>query len=616
MSSATVQGLVDYPVKHGRQEKRERMKRKYLFRNRSIVFRLYTQITVILVILFAALLLSNIYSLQVVQNHIVSNSEHTLAIYTESIHNNLDIYAKDLMEVFENQADFARDYGEQYIRSGHEGDYFKEMRLINALKSKMTNNYASDGMFVQIARDERLLTLFGNRINSSNKLALSDFLKHQNWRDIQIQDHKEGQWSIVQVNDVFYLFKCITYGEVSFGTFVQADHLLSRTSREADSASQFMLSGQDGRILTTVSGNVMTITKDLAATEQELGSRYLFVSKPIAEFGHMTNIVAKQSVFSGLKLIQWLIIVLGVASMVVVPLVMRFITKEMLRPILELVRAAKEVEKGQTLFPPPSREYSLEFMKLFHAFQSMVHEITHLKIQSYEEKIEKSRAELKVLQMQIRPHFYLNAISTISSLTYQNRNEEIRRMIQMLSQHLRYMFKAEQMLVSIDEEMGHVENYIRMQEIRYPDQIFYMTDLEAAAGDIRIPQLLIQTFVENCFKHALTYGEMLSIFIRVHMERTADDGAYVQIVIEDNGEGFPQAWLQQFQTSIRAGDEGEHVGIANIHKTLQLLYKQDHLLVLSSGGESSGAKIEIRIPVSNETIPVSISESSMRVGGA
>ena len=77
------------------------------------------------------------------------------------------------------------------------------------------------------------------------------------------------------MNDVFYLFKCITYGEVSFGTFVQADHLLSRTSRDADSASQFMLSGQDGRILTTVSGNVMTRTKDLAATEQELGSRYL-----------------------------------------------------------------------------------------------------------------------------------------------------------------------------------------------------------------------------------------------------------------------------------------------------------------------------------------------------
>ena len=90
------------------------MKGKYSFRNRSIVFRLYTQITVILVILFAALLLSNIYSLQVVQNHIVNNSEHTLAIYAESIHNNLDIYAKDLMEVFENQADFARDYGAIY----------------------------------------------------------------------------------------------------------------------------------------------------------------------------------------------------------------------------------------------------------------------------------------------------------------------------------------------------------------------------------------------------------------------------------------------------------------------------------------------------------------------
>ncbi|WP_248061254.1 sensor histidine kinase [Paenibacillus silvae] len=586
------------------------MQRKHSFRSRSIVFRLYTQITVILVILFAALLLSNIYSLQVVQKNIVSNSEHTLAIYTESIHNNLDIYAKDLMEVFENQADFARDYGEQYASSGHTGDYFKELRLINALKSKMSNNYASDGMFIQIARDERVLTLFGNRINSSNKLALADELKHQNWTEMQVQGNQEGQWSVVEVNHVYYLFKWISYGEVSFGTFVQADHLISLTSREAEPASQFVLSDQDGRILTPMSSQASLAKKDLDMTKQELGNRYLFVSRPIAEFGQITNIVMKQSMFSGLKLIQWLIIGLGAVSIIVVPLVMRFIAKEMLRPILELVKAAKEVEKGQPAFPPPSRAYSVEFMKLFHAFQSMVHEITRLKIQSYEEKIEKSRAELKVLQMQIRPHFYLNAISTISSLTYQHRNEEIRRMIQMLSRHLRYMFRAEQMLVSINEEMNHVENYIRMQEIRYPDQIFYMTDLEPEAGQVRIPQLLLQTFVENCFKHALTYGELLSIFIRVHVERKTDGEMYVHIVIEDNGEGFPEAWLQQTSSSEMTKHEGEHVGIATIRRTLQLLYKQDDLLLLSNGEEAAGAKIDIWIPVPDN----SSAASGMKVG--
>jgi len=581
------------------------MKGRRLSRSRSIVVRLYTQITVILVILFAALLLSNIYSLQIVQKQIVSNSEHTLAIYTESIHNNLDIYAKDLMEVFENQADFARDYSTQYIHSG-EGDYFKEMRLMNALKSKMSNNYASDGMFIQIARDERLLTLFGNRIHSSDKVALFDFLKQQNWQALKLSGDQEVQWSIISVHGTFYLFKFITYEDVSFGTYVQASSLFSLTSSEGEPASSFVLTGQDGSILTTTNTELITTKDRLQTAEQQLGKRYLFVSKPIAEFGEITHMVAKQSIFSGLKLIQWLIIVLGATSIIVVPVVMRFIAKEMLRPILELVRSAKEVEKGKPSFPPPSREYSLEFMKLFHAFQSMVHEITRLKIQSYEERIEKSRAELKVLQMQIRPHFYLNAISTISSLTYQNRNEEIRQMIQMLSRHLRYMFKAELMLVSIDEEMRHVENYIRMQEIRYPDQIFYMTDLEPRAGLVRIPQLLIQTFVENCFKHALTYGELLSIFIRVNMEMIEGE-TYVHIVIEDNGDGFPTAWLQGFQEGTLEGREGEHVGIATIRKTLHLLYKQDDLMLLSNA-ESSGAKIDIRIPVFSELIPVSRSE--------
>ncbi|MGE6573828.1 sensor histidine kinase [Paenibacillus xylanexedens] len=581
------------------------MKGRRLSRSRSIVVRLYTQITVILVILFAALLLSNIYSLQVVQNHIVSNSEHTLAIYSESIHNNLDIYAKDLMEVFENQADFARDYGTQYIDS-EKGDYFKEMRLMNALKSKMSNNYASDGMFIQIARGERLLTLFGNRIHSTDKVALSDFLKQQNWQAFQLSGDQDVKWNTMNVNGTFYLFKFITYEDVSFGTYVQASSLLSLTSSEGEPGSSFVLTSQDGRILTTTNSEVITTKDRLQTAEQQLGKRYLFVSKPIAEFGEITHMVAKQSVFSGLKLIQWLIIVLGATSIIVVPLVMRFIAREMLRPILELVRSAKEVEKGKPSFPPPSREYSLEFMKLFQAFQSMVHEITHLKIQSYEERIEKSRAELKVLQMQIRPHFYLNAISTISSLTYQNRNEEIRQMIQMLSRHLRYMFKAELMLVSIDEEMRHVENYIRMQEIRYPDQIFYMTDVERRADAVRVPQLLIQTFVENCFKHALTYGELLSIFIRVNMEMIAGE-TYVHIVIEDNGDGFPNAWLQGFQEGTLEGREGEHVGVATIRKTLQLLYKQDDLVMLSNA-ESSGAKIDIRIPVLAESIPVSRSE--------
>src|SRR5690554_4714980 len=135
--------------------------------------------------------------------------------------------------------------------------------------------------------------------------------------------------------------------------------------------------------------------------------------------------------------------------------------------------------------------------------------------------------------MQLRPHFFLNAISTVSSLTYHNKNEEIRQLISLLSKHLRYMFRGGWVQVQIQEELQHVDNYIRMQELRFPNRIFYMSDIDPELRHRRLPQYLIQTFVENAFKHALPPSEMLSIFIIVkHISRNRED--FVQIIVEDN----------------------------------------------------------------------------------
>jgi LytS/YehU family sensor histidine kinase len=158
------------------------------------------------------------------------------------------------------------------------------------------------------------------------------------------------------------------------------------------------------------------------------------------------------------------------------------------------------------------------------------------------------------------------------------------------------MFKGGLILVPIQEEIKHVENYIRMQDIRYPDQIFYMTDIDSDAGQIPIPQFLLQTFVENIFKHAMIYGKMLSIFIRASKDML-EDKPCVKIVIEDNGEGFPPHVLQAAGvTPIDPIERSDQVGIANIRRTLQLLYKRDDLLTLSNA-EPSGAKIELWVPI-------------------
>ncbi|WP_405115653.1 histidine kinase [Paenibacillus sp. FSL K6-1217] len=567
-----------------------------MIRTNSIVFKFALQMTVILAILLSILVLSNIYSLEVVRSNALTGSRNTLALYQANIHNNFNNFSKDLIEVFDHNVDAAVNLAGMDENSR----YFKVQQLKNSLQAKIAGDNSSDGMFIRLS-DELVLEQFNRRIPSEDKLALVDFINMHTFSTAPAAP--SGEWKVFQIRGESYLFKYITYSGVSFGTLVKADTLLAMVDRGGNDQNRYVLSDSQGNILAASNISLQEGESTLESLSRQYKRDSLIVSEPIGEFGQMTQMVAKGSLFSGLKLIQWGIALLAVLSVIVVPLVLRFLTRDVLRPILELVKAAKAVEQGQLEYQiPQNTPYSLEFLKLFHALESMVSEIKDLKIQSYEEQIEISRAEIKYLQMQIRPHFFLNAISTITSLTYQHKNEEIRRLIYCLSEHLRYMFRGGLMEVTMEEEIRHTENYIRMQEIRYPEQIFFMIEMQEEARQVPIPQFMIQTFVENTFKHAMFVQELLSIFIRVRMENR-DGSPFVSIVIEDNGAGFASEWLDRPEHEA-AGEDGGRVGIANIRKTLKLLYKREDLLQLSNV-ESTGARVELWIPVNRMDQPIS-----------
>jgi len=559
-------------------------------RTNSIVFKFSLPLTIIVVMLFAVLVLSNVYSLEVVRNNTVDSARNALSLYQANINSYLNAFSKDLTEVFETNADAASDY-EELDESGR---YFRSMQLKKALATKISRNDAGDGLFIRLPGDT-LLVQFNARIDSNEKLPLIDFIGRRDWRPAS--EANVDAWTVLEVQGSHYLFKYMTYSGMTFGTLVNADTLLNMVNRGGNDRNRYVLSDWDGRILTSNDARLASF-RSMDELRTQYHGRYLTVSEPIVEFGSITNIVAKQSVFSKLQMMQWIIALLALASVIVVPLVVRRLAKDILKPVLELARAAKEVEKGQPeLQIEGAARYSMEFTKLLHALQSMVREITDLKIQSYEEQIERSRAEIKYLQMQIRPHFFLNAISTVTSLTYQNKNEEIRSLIAHLSEHLRYMFKGGLSLVPLEDEIKHAVNYIRMQEIRYPEQIFYMLEIKEEAGRTLVPQFIVQTFIENAFKHAMFFGEMLSIYIRAGIE-PLDGMPCTRIVIEDNGGGFPSAWLNG-EASGREPEDGASIGIANVRRTLQLLYKRSDLLELSNI-DPSGARVELRIPATTD----------------
>lgn len=560
-----------------------------MIRTNSLIFKFSLQLTIIVSILIVVLVASNLYSFDVVRNNTLASARNTLSLYQANIHNYLDNFSKDLSEVFVSNADLAGNF--ESLDEGRR--YLATMQFKQSLASKISANEPSDGLFIRLS-DSYLIAQYGNRLDYTEKLKLNDFIIDYNFPSIS--DRKFNEWTIIDIKGDRYLFKYLNYSGMTFGTFVNTDSLLSMVNKGGNDLNHYVLSDQNRNILTSNTPITDSIS-NLNDLHGEFESRYLIITEPISEFGDITNLVAKQSLFSKLKLIQWLIALLALLSVVVVPLVLRKLAKDIVKPVLDLVKAAKEVEKGNPgLEIAESSNYSMEFMKLFHSLQSMVREITELKIQFYEEQIERSRAEIKYLQMQLRPHFYLNAISTVTSLTYQNKNEEIRSLIHHLSEHLRYMFSVGLSVVSAEDEVKHTVNYIRMQEIRYPNQLFFMTEMGDEVRQALIPQLMILTFVENSIKHAIFYGEMLSIFIRVGYEERMGE-LFVKIVIEDNGSGFPSELIS---SGIPAEQEnGTRIGIANVRRTLHLLYKREDLLSLSNVNPS-GARVELWIPAMNQ----------------
>lgn len=218
-------------------------------------------------------------------------------------------------------------------------------------------------------------------------------------------------------------------------------------------------------------------------------------------------------------------------------------------------------------------------------------EIVNLRIQSYEKQIDLQETELRCVRLQIRPHFFLNAMATISSLSQRAKNREIQEYITALSKNIRYMFRSGLHTVALGEEIRHIENYFEMQELNYPNCVFYYIDIPEELEGWRIPQMLIHTVIENEYKYAVAMDQTLTILIRAE-ERVENGERMLCLQIEDDGGGYPGEVLKNFAREAKEDSRGkeeetsrksgERIGLRSIRRMLELMYERKELFEISN----------------------------------
>jgi sensor histidine kinase YesM len=172
---------------------------------------------------------------------------------------------------------------------------------------------------------------------------------------------------------------------------------------------------------------------------------------------------------------------------------------------------------------------------------------------------EKARSELVHLKSQINPHFLFNMLNSIYSLSLA-KSDQAPQMVSDLSSLLRYMlYDSEKMLVSVDEELRNINDYINLQSIRFEHKLEIYKSFELDQSKSSITPLLLFPIIENMFKHGVG-SKADQCYIKINL--TLKDH---QLILNTENKIIPHAFSNQ---------EKKGIGLENITRQLNILYHQ------------------------------------------
>lgn len=187
-------------------------------------------------------------------------------------------------------------------------------------------------------------------------------------------------------------------------------------------------------------------------------------------------------------------------------------------------------------------------------------------------------ARLQTLRTQLQPHFLFNALNTISVLMRENVDSAERILLQLSALLRRSLDSSEAHEVSLGEEIGFLESYLEIEQVRFGGRLSYRILIPDHAMQARVPNLILQPLVENALRHGLATRAG-----PVHVEIKADrQGDSLLMRVVDDGRGLPAATT-------------ERVGLANTRARLRLLYADRQRLDVRNS-DSGGVIAEIELP--------------------
>ena len=225
---------------------------------------------------------------------------------------------------------------------------------------------------------------------------------------------------------------------------------------------------------------------------------------------------------------------------------------------------------------------------LNQAFNEICAEMREALNKVEKEQAEKRRAEIRMLQAQINPHFLFNTLDSLRFTSMMNNVPVVSDGLAALSHLLRSSILKDNSYTPLHSELQTVEDYLTLQRIRCCETIVLKTEISEEAAKASVMRLLLQPIVENAVIHGIKENVPLTIRLKAWV---GEETLYISII--DDGKGFDQE---------KAGEDGvpksskmSGIGLHNVKDRLYLAYKDNQSFSINSV-QGQGTEVQMTMP--------------------
>lgn len=434
--------------------------------------------------------------------------------------------------------------------------------------------------------------------NYKKDIGVSEFVRQQINEQAELSAYR--QWSTIWCAGQPYLFFLLDYNNYYIGAWSSYENLLQGLQQNTDKTGEagilqekYLICDENGKVMVPAEDKDtwLSFGRNMYTDEEKNSWYYAGAISELSDF-YLVKQISKTTLEEQLPAIGSEITVFAAVILLLFVVYGVCLYLWILTPMAYLKKSMEIIQQGELDYRIPELDNcSAEFDAVIQEFNYLMDHIKNLKIQMYEERLAGKETELQYLSRQIQPHFILNTLNTIYNYS-ESDVKTTKQLIRLTSGYYRYVVNVNSRYVQLGQELEHIQDYMRLQKMRYPNAFNYKVTCEETIKIVPIPPFIIESFVGNAIKHGLKPGKMTEI--QVNVSKLEEFRILIQV--KDNGTGFSDDSLDAVEEFLEKGIVSEElgVGICNSVARLRLIYG-DKCEIRIYNQEPSGAVVDITL---------------------